>query len=166
MRQAIDEVLEKEIAADPSMGIRRFWAATLYLLTALFTLRVGGQALQRWLPQTWLPPFADWQGSAIGYPVLLAMQLLIIAAMALASHRAWKGTMRPTRAGVLAAYWTGGIYMAASIARPTIGILVPDSHPWFHAAISSAFHLVLASFVLALARYMGLSLAIRDGGAQ
>ena len=148
------------------MGIQRFWAATLYLLTGLFTLRVLGQALQRWWPQNWLPPFDDWQGSSIAYPALLAMQLLIVVAMAFASHRAWKGTIRPTRAGMLAAAWIGGLYMAASIARPAIGFLIPDSHPWFHAAISSAFHLVLAGFVLALARYISLGLGRRQGEAS
>jgi len=89
------------------MDIRRFWAATLWLLTALFTLRVLGQVLQRWLPQPWLSPFGEWQGSNLGYPMLLATQFLIVAAMALASYGAWQGTMRSTRPRMLAAAWLG-----------------------------------------------------------
>lgn len=143
-----------------------FWAATLWLLTALFTLRVVGQALQLWLPQAWLPPLSEWQGSTIGYPLLLATQILIVAAMALASYGAWRGTIRSTRVRMWAATWIGGIYMLAAIARPVIGFTVPDSHPWFHAPISSAFHVMLAGFILALARYHGLGLATRAGGAQ
>ena len=37
-------------------------------LSAAFLVRVAGQAVQRWFPQGFLPPFEAWQGSGIPYP--------------------------------------------------------------------------------------------------
>jgi hypothetical protein len=131
----------------------RYAAAMMWLTTALFSLRIIGQALQRWLPQPWLPPFGSWQGSTISYPVLIALQFVIIGAMALGAYGAWKATTRPSRRAMLWAAWLGGIYMAAAIARLVIGYVVPDAPSWFTARISGVFHVVLAGYVLALARY-------------
>ena len=128
-------------------------ARLLWLLTALFALRVIGQALQHWSPVGWLPGFAEWQGSSLGYAPLLAIQLCIVAGMAIASHRAGNGTLRSTRSRMTAATWIGGVYMAGSISRVLVGLAFPESHAWFRAWISGAFHIVLAGFVLALARY-------------
>jgi hypothetical protein len=147
-------------------GRQRFWAATMWFLTVLFSMRVLGQAVQRWLPQAWLPPFAAWQGSGTPYPLLLAMQFVILGAMACAAYGAWKGTMRSTRGRMLWTAWLGRIYMFAAIGRIAVGLGVPGAPAWFTAEISSAFHIVLAGFVLALARYHSVSLATREGGLQ
>jgi hypothetical protein len=136
------------------------------LLTALFALRVLGHLVQRWLPQPWLPPFAAWQGSSIPYPLLLAIQLVILGAMARATYGAWQGTMAPGRRAM---QWTarlGTLYMAAAIARIAIGLVDPAAPHWFTARISGAFHVVLAAFVLALSRYHSLREPARGGAAR
>jgi hypothetical protein len=125
----------------------------MWIATTLFALRVAGQMVQRWIPQSWLPPFAEWQGSTIAYPALLAIQFVILGAMACAASGAWSGATRPRRATMLWAAALGAVYMLASIARIAIGYLVDAAPAWFTARISGAFHIVLASFVLALAAY-------------
>ena len=50
----------------------------LLALLILFCFRVGAQALQRWAPVNFLPPFEDWQSGALPYELLLAFQIGII----------------------------------------------------------------------------------------
>ena len=114
----------------------------LWLLTFLFSLRVAGQAIQRWAPQSWLPPFDAFQGSNLPYWFLLSVQLAILAAMAFYNLR------RPAGGRVL--FWLGVIYMTGSLARIAVGLAVPDAHPWFRAWISGVFHIVLAAYLLVL----------------
>lgn len=120
-------------------------AILLWLLTFLFSLRVAGQAIQHWAPQAWLPPFGAFQGSNLSYPVLLSSQIVILAAMVFCNLR------RP--AGGRALFWFGVIYMTGSLARIAVGLAVPDAHAWFRAWISGVFHIVLAAYLLVLARF-------------
>jgi hypothetical protein len=53
----------------------------LWLLAALFALRVGGQALVAFLGVTWLPPMDRWYSGLVPYEVLLPTQILIAALM-------------------------------------------------------------------------------------
>jgi len=124
----------------------------MWLATALFSLRVVGQAVQRWFPLPSLPPFSAWQGSATPYPLLFAIQIAIVAVMAHVSHRAWTGSTWSRRA-MQWAKWAGAVCMIATVARIAIGLFVDDAPAWFRAWISGVFHVVLAGFVLALARY-------------
>jgi hypothetical protein len=144
----------------------RIAAAAMWATTALFALRVAGQMAQRWLPQPWLPPFEAWQGSTIGYPMLLSIQFVILGAMACASSGAWSGATAPRRRAMLWAAALGTLYMAAAIARIAIGYAVEDAPSWFSARISGAFHVVLAAFVLALAAYHFLRAAPAHGSRQ
>lgn len=136
------------------------------VLTALFSLRVLGQLVQRWLPQPWLSPFAAWQGSDIPYPELLALQAVVLGAMACATYGAWTGTMTPGRRAMQWSARLGAIYMVAAIARVAIGVGIPSAPAWFTARISGAFHVVLAAFVLALSRYHFARDPARGGAAR
>lgn len=55
--------------------------------------------------------------------------------------------------GGRALFWAGVIYMTGSLARIAIGLSVPDAHPWFRAWISGVFHIVLAAYLLVIARF-------------
>lgn len=120
-------------------------AFLLWLLTFLFSLRVAGQAIQRWAPQAWLPPFDAFQGSNLPYAALLGSQVVILAAMAFCNLR------RPAGGRVL--FWFGVIYMTGSLLRIIVGIGVPDAHPWFRAWISGVFHIVLAAYLVTLSLF-------------
>jgi hypothetical protein len=128
-------------------------ARILWLLTLLFAVRVAAQAMQRWRPQAFLPPFCDFQGSHLAYPLLLTAQLLILAAMLHCSWKVQRGTLSPRARAATVLWWCGGLYMAASLARLAIGLDFPAASPWFRAWISGVFHLVLAGFVLTVATF-------------
>jgi hypothetical protein len=143
-------------------GDARGSAWLLWLLTLAFALRVAGQALQRWSPQSFLPPFSEFQGSHLSYPVLLTAQLLILAAMLRWSWKVQRGTWSAGRRAATVLFRCGSLYMAASIARLGVGLGVPAAPAWFSAWISGVFHLVLAGFVLTLAVLQRRALGARE----
>jgi hypothetical protein len=129
-------------------------AALLWALTALFTVRVLGQAVQRWWPQSFLPSFNSFQGSGLPYPLLLAAQIVILGLMMRTALRVRAGTLRPNPTQRKALAWFAFVYMGGSILRIVIGILVPAASAWFTTWIPAFFHLVLAAFVIALALHV------------
>ena len=129
------------------------YAAALTALALLFALRVGAQAIQRWLPLPFLPSFGAFQGSRLPYSILLPAQLAILAVMLRLAWRVHIGVLRArARAGRVLTV-LGCLYFLVMLARLAIGLTLPDAPAWFHAPISAVFHLVLATFVLVLARY-------------
>jgi hypothetical protein len=135
----------------PHSHLRTDGTALLWTLSCLFALRVFAQALQRWLPQSFLPPFGRFQGSSLPYPVLLSAQFLILAAMLRYSWKAHFAALTANRRVTKTLFWCGAIYMVGSVARIAIGLTISIAPPWFSAWISAVFHLVLAGFVLTLA---------------
>ena len=140
-----------------SRGIRPYLVAgrsfTLSALALLFAVRVAGQAIQRWLPLSFLPPFGAFQGSTIPYPVLLPVQVAILAIMLGIARRVQQGTLvRREPIGRMLSF-AGRVYFVTMLARLVIGLTVPEAPAWFRAPISSVFHLVLATFVLVLAAH-------------
>jgi len=123
------------------------------LLTGLFGLRVAGQAVQFWMPQSFLPTFDLFQGSNLRYSTLLLIQFLILGLMLRTCLRVGGGISVPDRRLGRGLAWFGGIYMAGSVARIAVGIAMPSAPAWFSAWIPAFFHLVLAGFVLTAAHY-------------
>jgi hypothetical protein len=76
---------------------------------------------------------------------LLSVQLAILGVMVFCNLR------RPRGGRVL--LWLGSFYMAGSLARIGIGLALPGAHPWFSAWVPAVFHVVLAAYVLVLARF-------------
>jgi hypothetical protein len=137
-----------------------FW---LGFLTVLFAIRVGGQAVQRWIPEPYLPPFAAFQGSRLPYPALLLAQLVILSLMARVCWRAWHGTLPRNARKARLLGWAGAAYMTGSLLRIAIGVLVPSASVWFRAWIPGIFHVILAAFVLCLAHAYRDSQSPRPG---
>ena len=54
----------------------------LALLTALFALRVIGQCIVELYSVEWLPASPAWASGLIPYPMLLAIQIVMLAVMA------------------------------------------------------------------------------------
>jgi hypothetical protein len=125
----------------------------LCALSLLFAIRVLGQALQHWVPQPFLPPFDDFQGSSLPYGLLLSSQFAILAAMVWVAWRARIGALAPSRRAGSVLLWAGGIYMAGSLLRIAIGLTVSGAPAWFSTWIPAVFHVVLAAFVLTLSHY-------------
>lgn len=96
-------------------------------LSALFAARVPGQAVQRWAPQPWLPPFDAFQGSRLPYWLLLFPQLVILMAMLGVARRIQMDRLRPSRragrwlAGAGTAYMAGALGRIVRVAGPGRG---------------------------------------------
>jgi hypothetical protein len=128
-------------------------ATLLAICTGLFSARVAAQFVQHVYPLDALPPFHAFQGSELPYATLLATQLLIVYAMARCAHGVARGhrPRRRQRGHWLAAL--GSLYLLGALLRFVVGFLLPAAAPWFRAWIPATFHVVLASFVLLLARH-------------
>jgi hypothetical protein len=142
--------------------------ALLWTLALLFAVRVLGQAVQRWWPQSFLPSFYSFQGSGLPYPLLLIAQLVILALMVRAALRVGAGTLSPSKGQRKFLIGFGILYVAGSAMRIVIGLAVPASPHWFTAWIPAFFHLVLASFVITLALHARNRApnTVRDPGAR
>jgi len=123
------------------------------LLTGLFGLRVAGQAVQFWMPQSFLPAFESFQGSTLPYSTLLLTQLLILGLMLRTCLRIGCGISVPDRRLGRGLAWFGGLYMAGSVARIAVGLAIASAPAWFSTWIPAFFHLVLAGFVLSAAHF-------------
>ena len=129
------------------------YPAALTALALLFAARVAAQAIQCWLQLPFLPSFDAFQGSALPYWILLPAQLVILALMLAVARRVHDGTLgqQPATGRVLVVL--GSAYFACMLVRLIVGLAVPSAGWWFQATIPAAFHLVLATFILVLARY-------------
>ncbi len=120
----------------------------LWLLLALFCLRVFAQLLQWVFPTEYLPPFAAWHSAALPYGVLLLSQVLIVILMTFVCIRFSQGRVTRNRflGGVLLV--TGTIYLVVMLVRLFIGVFVLPDHHWFGQLLPASFHLVRAVYML------------------
>lgn len=93
-------------------------------LATAFLLRIIGQAIQRWAPQTFLPPFEAWQGSSLPYPLLLAFQVVILAALVLAISGMARGRRVLVRRVGQAVVTVGILYFIVMAARLLLGLTI------------------------------------------
>ncbi len=123
-------------------------APWLWLLTGLFAFRVVAQPLARiW---GWLPPFEAWHSATLTYAWLVFFQLLILASMIGIALRFSSGRVRASRAVGTALLSFGGLYLGAMLARLVLGFTVLRGDAWFDRPLPTIFHLVLATFVIAI----------------
>ncbi len=117
------------------------------MLLGLFALRVVGQLLVASGVAPFLPPMDDWQSGLLPYPLLLASQVAILGIFGTVCVQFTRGRGYFVRHHTWLAtpLWIiGWIYAAGMIVR--YGVLRRD-------AIPVVFHLVLASFLLTVARH-------------
>lgn len=128
------------------------WA--LSALLALFCFRVGAQLVQAVDAVPFLPPFWDWQGSALSYPLLLGAQFAIITGFALIIRLVARGGLAPRCWQVHGCLLFGAAYFGVMAVRLAAGMTVLAQNPWFAKPLPALFHLVLASFVLVFGHYL------------
>ena len=124
----------------------------LWSFTTLFAFRVAAQLMQYASPVVFLPPFETWQGSGLGYPVLLASQLSILALMVWGT----RAVSRRVRASRRVGGWLvalGSVYFGSMTARLVLGLTILAHVAWFAKPLPALFHMVLASYVLTLGHY-------------
>lgn len=134
-----------------SKAVSRFYPFALWGLTLLFGLRILAQPLSRLVPA--LPAFDAWHGGVLPYPALLISQLGIATAMVVVNVRLARGALvsRPRLGCWLALL--GTLYFAVMLLRLALGQTVYAGSPWLDRPLPTLFHLVLATWVLLLARY-------------
>jgi len=131
--------------------------AILALLTLLFFLRVLGQALVAFPGVTWLPPMEQWFSGLLPYPILLVIQIIMLASMVKISADICRGQgffsiARPRWSRVLIDF--SAIYTSAMIARYVLTMIFKPEMRWFGSTIPIFFHFVLAGFILVLGRHL------------
>jgi len=130
------------------MSSSRDYAPWLWLLLALFIVRVIAQPTALLISAPFLPPFESWHSGVLPYPALVAAQLLIVAWFARTAWRFSRGEVTPRyRLGVWMLMF-GGVYFATMLARLVLGATVLSSNRWFSSVLPTMFHLVLASYLL------------------
>jgi hypothetical protein len=118
--------------------------ALIWILFALFVLRVAGQALVAFFNIQFLPPMPHWYSGLMPYEYLLPAQLAIIAVMAKICFdftRRRGFFFEAKRFFATAWLWFGYVYLLVMIAR--FVFLMDRPIPIF-------FHWVLAAFVIAV----------------
>ncbi len=117
-------------------------------LLLLFLFHVLAQMIQLVAPVAVLPPFHAWQSGALPYPVLVGVQVLILAGAARVVWTFLSGSLvlSPKLGRLLLSI--GWAYCAVMGIRLLIGLAIAPTHFWFGATLPTLFHLVFASFLL------------------
>jgi hypothetical protein len=126
----------------------RDYARWLWLLLALFIVRVVAQPLALLPSAAFLPSFESWHSGLLPYPALVAAQLLIIAWLARTAWRLSKGEVTPSYRVGISMLTVGTVYFAIMLVRLVLGLTILSSNRWFSSILPTVFHLVLASYLL------------------
>jgi hypothetical protein len=122
----------------------------LWLCLSLFVIRVVGQVEVVLLAPAWLPPFRAWESGLIPYSVLLPIQILLIAWMAIIATDHWRGsgyfwvTRESTRRRLKL---IAGIYFAVMWLRLAITVAIPPHTLLERGLIPIIAHWDLAAFI-------------------
>lgn len=128
----------------------------LAVLTVLFLGRVLGQALVAFLSVRWLPAMYEWHSGLIPYPILLAIQLIMLVIMFKISGDIWRGAgffarRQPSWSRYLVGF--SAIYAAAMVLRYLLTMIFLPEMRWLGGTIPIFFHFVLAAFVFTWGRF-------------
>ena len=136
----------------------------LWLLLALFVVRVLAQPLSLIIDTPLLPRFESWHSGVLPYPALVLAQLLIIAWFAHIAWRFGKGEVVPSyRRGVFFLAF-GSVYFVFMLVRLLLGLTIMRDSRWFTSYLPTAFHLVLATWLLTYGHFH-LRYGVRSGTA-
>ena len=132
--------------------VRKQDVVCLTILFLLFTFRVVAQLVQKFYALSFIPQFDKWQSGALPYPVLIAIQLIIILICTKLLVQLARGRTTPKPMVGVIYMGLGGVYFSVMLFRLVGGLTFGSEHHWWSATIPTAFHLVLASFLLLLGR--------------
>jgi putative CocE/NonD family hydrolase len=131
-------------------------AKWLWLLLALFCLRVLGQILVALFSVSFLPPMEEWFSGVISYPPLLVSQFLIILLFGKICLDYTRGRGYFTQPRPVLGTWLtviGSTYLAVMIIRYVMRMSLYPHERWTGGSIPIFFHWVLATFILVFARH-------------
>lgn len=135
-------------------GEPELYAALLWILLALFVLRVLGQIVVALAHPRWLPAMREWYSGLLPYPVLLPIQVVFILAMTRMTLDVARGGIgwADPRPGIGAALvWLSFVYAAGMVVRFVVWLRRPPERR--RAWIPIIFHIVLAAFLFVFASW-------------
>ena len=144
--------MSRGAAADP-----RAYAVALWLLAALFFLRVLGQVLVAFAHVGWLPAMGEWYSGLLPYPLLLPAQILILTVMLkigldFSRGAGWSVVPRPRLAPWLVGF--SAVYFAVMVIRYVLTMALHPERRWLGTGtIPVVFHWVLAGYLFTLGRF-------------
>lgn len=142
-------------AAQSNGRARPGWRVIAFaLLLAAFVFRVVAQLMQVFAPTNALPGFDEWQSGTLPYPLLVASQIIIIAAGVWATWAMWTGRPAPQPRLGRVLVWIGWIYLVGAAFRFFAGLTFLSNVAFFDVHLPGFFHIVLASMVLLFAAHL------------
>jgi sterol desaturase/sphingolipid hydroxylase (fatty acid hydroxylase superfamily) len=145
--------LAAPVVAVPSARRPSLPGTWLAVLTVAFAGRVVAQPLSLVPGFGWLPPFEAWHSATLPYGLLLASQILILAALARTTIGVQRGTVLPKPSLGRPLALAGTAYAGAMLARLVLGATLLSDVRWFASPLPTVFHLILASWVLVCAAF-------------
>ncbi|MDB6168860.1 MAG: hypothetical protein JWM88_1724 [Verrucomicrobia bacterium] len=124
-----------------------------WVLLLGFFFRVTAQAVQRYSPVDFLPPFTAWHSGVLPYETLLFLQLLILGAMVVTDVRLALGRVVPRRATAEMLLSLGAFYFSFMLFRFGASLTFAEREPFLGSPIPAFFHLVLSGWLIALGMY-------------
>ena len=124
----------------------------LWILAALFALRVTAQLLALVVDSPVLPRFESWHSGLLPYPLLLGTQFLILAWLATTASRVSRAVVQPSRKFGRLVLGVAAIYGMTMLARLVLGATVLSEIRWFASPVPTIFHLVLAGYLFVYGR--------------
>lgn len=142
---------------------RRVHSSVLVVLTFLFLFRVLAQLIQAEADLPYLPEFQSWDSGAVPYAVLVIAQCIIFGTMIALAWGVWTNRLSPNRWRHRLCLIFGTIYFSSMFIRLVAGLTALNHVAWFAKPLPAFFHLVLASFILVLGRYLLIMERQRQG---
>ncbi len=135
----------------------KVYGTLMWFLTALFACRVAAQLLILNFPELPLPAFERWHSEVLAYPILVTCQLAILLVLGFLSQRVFSDQLIPNRKRAQRLLVLGATYFLIMLFRLFLSLSIIhlpglSDLAWFQRPLPSFFHLVLASFILMLAR--------------
>jgi hypothetical protein len=128
----------------------------LWICTLLLIGRVAGQLIVATCAPRWLPPMEQWQSGVVSYPVLVAVQMVVLALMISISADFSRGRgfwIEPhPRLGVTVLAWSY-LYFGAMVVRYIVRMARRPDQRWFGGTIPIILHAVVAAFQWAFGTY-------------
>ncbi len=128
-------------------------SVVLMALLCLFLFRVLSQLVQWVWTVDFLPGFEVWHSSTLGYEVLLCSQALIVTWCLAVIRGVRRGDLGCTLGKARCLLSVGAVYFAFMLFRLIAALSFAEEGSWFDHPLPSAFHLVLALFVLCHGHY-------------
>jgi hypothetical protein len=128
----------------------------LWTLTVLLFGRVIGQLVVYFFAPRFLPPMAQWQSGLVPYPLLVAVQGVVLALMGSISRDFSRGSgfwVAPHPQLGLVVLWWSYLYAGAMVVRYVRRMVRRPDQRWLGGTIPIIFHCVVAAFQWIFAAY-------------